>query len=129
MKEKDLLDANSNCELFDVCFSHILEDPHDQIYNQAMDLIKSCADEKGIEFDGYFSQRWKDSAHTIVSFDEEYFDNPDRIELYVHLSAMIDEQIFGFLNEVYDFFEQKPITRQIIQDKVHYLTKIKGVTF
>ena len=129
MKEKDLLDANSNCELFDVCFSHILEDPHDQIYNQAMDLIKSCADEKGIEFDGYFNQRWVESADTVVNFDEEYFDDPDRTELYVNLSALVDKQIFGFLNKVYYFFEKKPITKEIIQDKVHYLTNIKGVKF
>lgn len=127
--EEQKLDAKSNCELFDVCFSLILEDPRDQIYNEAMDLVRSCAIEKEIEFDGYFNQRWIDSADTIVSFDEEYFDDLDRIELYVYLSALVDDQILGFLNKVYYFFEQKPITNEIIQDKVHYLTIIKGVTF
>lgn len=129
MEKKQFLDTNSNCELFDVYFGHILEDPHDQIYNEAMDLVKSCADEKGIEFDGYFHQRWIESADTVLNFDEEYFDDPDRIELYVYLSALVDEQIFGFLNQVYHFFEQKAITKEIIKDKVHYLSKIKGVTF
>ena len=119
----------TNCELFDISFGHILEDPNDDIYAESMDLIRSCADEKGIEFDGYFKQRWKDSADTIVSFDEEYFDDPDRIELYVFLSAMVDEEIFSFLNQVYFFYEHKNITKEIVQDKIEFLTKIKGVRF
>lgn len=94
-----------------------------------MDLIRSCADEKDIEFDGYFKQRWKDSADTIVSFDEEYFDDPDRTELYVFLSAMVDEEIFSFLNQVYFFYEHRDLTKEIVQDKIEYLTKIKGVRF
>ncbi|WP_313504518.1 hypothetical protein [Kaistella carnis] len=119
----------TNCELFDISFGHILEDPNEDIYAESMDLIRSCADEKGIEFDGYFKQRWKDSADTIVSFDEEYFDDPDRTELYVFLSAMVDEEIFSFLNQVYYFYEHKDITKELVQDKIEYLTKIKGVRF
>ncbi|WP_312820323.1 hypothetical protein [Kaistella carnis] len=119
----------TNCELFDISFGHILEDPNEDIYAESMDLIRSCADEKGIEFDGYFKQRWKDSADTIVSFDEEYFDDPDRTELYVFLSAMVDEKIFSFLNQVYYFYEHKDITKELVQDKIEYLTKIKGVRF
>lgn len=119
----------TNCELFDISFGHIFEDPNEDIYAESMDLIRSCADEKGIEFDGYFKQRWKDSADTIVSFDEEYFDDPDRTELYVFLSAMVDEEIFSFLNQVYYFYEHKDITKELVQDKIEYLTKIKGVKF
>lgn len=119
----------SNCELFDISFGHILEDPNDNIYAESMDLIRSCADEKGIEFDDYFKQRWKESADTIINFDEEYFDDPNRIELYVYLSAMVDDEIFNFLNQVYHFFEKKDITKKIIQDKIDYLTKVKGVRF
>lgn len=119
----------TNCELFDISFGHILEDPNDDIYAESMDLIRSCADEKDIEFDGYFKQRWKDSADTIVSFDEEYFDDPDRTELYVFLSAMVDEEIFSFLNQVYFFYEHRDLTKEIVQDKIEYLTKIKGVRF
>lgn len=119
----------TNCELFDISFGHILEDPNDDIYAESMDLIRSCADEKGIEFDGYFKQRWKDYADAIVNFDEEYFDDPDRTELYVYLSAMVDEEIFSFLNQVYHFFEKEDITKEIVQDKIEYLTKVKGVRF
>ncbi|MCZ2223387.1 MAG: hypothetical protein LC122_07125, partial [Chitinophagales bacterium] len=51
----------TNCELFDITFGHILENP-DDIYGESMDLIRACAIEKDIEFDGYFKQRWKESA-------------------------------------------------------------------
>ena len=119
----------TNCELFDISFGHILEDPNEDIYAESMDLIRSCADEKGIEFDGYFNQRWKESADTIIHFDEEYFDDPGRTELYVYLSAMVDDEIFNFLNQVYHFFEKKDITKEIIQYKIDHLTKVKGVRF
>ena len=119
----------THCELFNISFGHILEDPNDDMYAESMDLIRSCADEKGIQFDGYFKQRWKESADTIINFDEEYFEDPYRIELYVYLSAMVDDEIFNFLNQVYHFFENKNITKEIIQDKIDHLTKVKGVKF
>lgn len=115
-------------KLFDLSFQHILEDP-DYTYCDTMDLIRSCAIEKDIEFDGYFKQRWKDSADTIVNFDEEYFDDPERTELYVYLSALVDEEIFSFLKQVYLFYEQRNLTKEIVQDKIEYFTKIKGVRF
>lgn len=119
----------SNCELFEINFAHILETPADNIYGESMDLLRGCAVEKDIEFDGYYHQRWVDFADTIVNFDEEYFDDPDRRDLYVYLSAMVDEEIFSFLNQVYFFYEHKDITKEIIQDKIDHLTKIKGVKF
>lgn len=127
----------SNCELFDVNFGHILEEPGDgfeSMLKESMELIHSCAVEKGIEFDGYFTQRWKDAADTVVSFDEEYFDDPDKRDLYVYLSAMVDDEIFGFLDSVYRTFEytgfdRPPLTKEILEEKIHYLTKEKGVRF
>lgn len=45
----------SDCELFDVSFEHIMIDPTESIEDKltdSMELIRSCAIEKGIEFDG-----------------------------------------------------------------------------
>ena len=118
-------------------FEHILVDPTETIEHklkESMELVHSCAVEKGIQFDGYFTQRWKDAADTIVSFDEDYFDDPDKRDLYVYLSAMVDDEIFGFLNSVYMTFEytgfdRPPLTKEILEQKIHYLTKEKGVRF
>lgn len=127
----------SNCELFEVQFDQIMIDPTESIdekVKESMELIHSCAVEKDIEFDGYFTKRWKEAADTIVSFDEDYFDDPDKRDLYVNLSAMVDDEIFGFLSTVYNTFEHSgfdrpPLTKEIIQEKIHYLTKVKGVRF
>ena len=52
---------------------------------------------KGIEFNGYFLERWEDAADTIVNFDEDYFENMDRINLYVFLSALYDNEAHDYL--------------------------------
>lgn len=119
----------STCELFDSSFKMILEDPADDQYPESMDLIRSCAVEKNIEFDGYFHQRWKESADTIINFDEEYFDDPDKIELYVFLSASVDEEIFEFLQVVYQNIFKLDLTREMILEKIEFLTKEKRIRF
>ena len=119
----------SNCQLFKILFAEILQDPIDDQYAESMDLIRSCAVEKNIEFDGYFHQRWKESADTIVNFDEEYFDDPDKIELYVFLAASVDEEIFEFLQIVYQTIFKLDLTREMIQEKIEFLTQEKGVRF
>ena len=42
---------------------------------------------------------------------------------------MVDDEIFNFLNQVYDFFEKKDITKEIIQEKIDHLTKVKEIKF
>lgn len=55
------------------------------------------------------------------------FNDSDHTELYVYLSAMVDEEIFSFLNQVYFFYEQKDPMKEIVQGKIEYLNKIKRV--
>lgn len=122
----------SEAEMFDINFGHILEDTGDnseEIHREAMELIRDAAVKKNIEFDGYYKQRWIDSADTIVSFDEEYFEDPDKRDLYVYLSALVDEEILSFLNHYYFFLNQKDITRDYVQEQVDHLIKVKGVRF
>lgn len=120
---------NTNCELFYINLGNILEDPEEDLYHESMELIRSCAVEKEIEFDGYYNQRWIDSANTIINFDEEYFNNADRRDLYIYLSALVDEEIFEFLNSTYYFFQRHNISKKIIEEKISHLTKIKNVRF
>ena len=113
--------------LFQASFPQILED-NENVYNQTMDLIRTCADEKGIEFDGYFNQRWIDSADTIINFDEEYFENQDRRDLYVFLSALVDEEIFSFLNYLFLAVRKSPVSKEEIHIEIEKV-KSKGVKF
>lgn len=118
-------------QMFSINFGHILEDIGDDvdaIHKDTMELIRDEAIQRNIEFDGYFKQRWKDSADTIVNFDEEYFDEPDKRDLYVYLSALVDNDILNFLNQYYFFHNQKDISREYIEEQIQHL-KDKGTRF
>ena len=116
-------------ELFETSFSQIMEDPKEEQYPQSMNLIRSCAVEKNLEFDGYFKTRWEESANTIINFDEDYFEDPDRTELYVFLSAASDDEIFDFLQIVYHQLYKIQLTAEMISEKIVVLTIGKGVKF
>ena len=119
----------SNCETCIYHLSDILQDGGDEAYEDAMGLLRTCADEKDIEFDGYFNQRWVDSANTIINFEEEYFDDLQKIELYVYLSAAVDREIYFFLEYVQERLFKVELTPELVKEKIEYLTKVKGVRF
>lgn len=100
----------------------------EEFYNDAMELIRGTADEKEIEFDEYFRTRWKDSADTIVSFNELYFSDTDRRDLYVFLSAQVDDDIFEYLSYVWNIVNKENITPEILKDQVQKLIN-KGIRF
>ena len=78
-------------------------DPADmeRYWEDAFGLIQEAADNKGIEFDGYLQEKWEDSAATITQFNEYYFEDKNRIKLYVYLSALYDKEIMGHLKDAY----------------------------
>jgi len=91
--------------------------------NDCMDLLHGLAQEKKIEFDGYFQERWEDSAATIVDFDEDYFEDRCRKNLYVFLSALCDDEIFELLEFSYKTCDEKPLTKLDIEQEVRKLIK------
>ena len=64
-------------------------------------LLHDEASKRGIEFEGYFITIWTDSANTIINFDEEYFSNLDRRNLYVYKASASDPEIFALLQKAY----------------------------
>ncbi|WP_284464918.1 hypothetical protein [Chryseobacterium sp.] len=116
--------------IFQLLGNYIEEDPEDldSFYNDAMNLIRGAAADKNIEFDGYFRERWEISADTIFEFDEDYFEDEDRRDLYVFLSALVDEEIFNYLHYVWHHVFYKELSKEIIEQKIEEL-KEKGVRF
>lgn len=55
---------------------------------------------------------------TIINFDEEYFDDLKRIELYVYLSAAVDREIYFFLEHLQNELFNAELTPQLIKDKI-----------
>lgn len=58
-----------------------------------MELLRGVANEKKIEFDEYYHTRWENSADTIVNFNEMYFNDTDKRDIYILLSAQVDVDI------------------------------------
>lgn len=116
--------------IFQLLGNYIEEDPNDMedFYNDAMNLIRGAAADKNIEFDGYFRERWEISADTVFEFDEDYFEDEDRRDLYVFLSALIDEDVFAYLHYVWHHVYQVDLTEEIIHENIKKL-KEKGVKF
>lgn len=78
--------------------------------------------------DGYFRKRWKISADTIFEFDEDYFEDKDRRDLYVFLSALVDKNIFEYLNYIWHHIYHEDLSMEIINTRIYKL-KEKGVKF
>ncbi|KAA2223066.1 hypothetical protein [Chryseobacterium sediminis] len=116
--------------IFQLLANYIEEDPNDMVnfYDDAMNLIRGAAADKNIEFDGYFRERWEISADTIFEFDEDYFEDEDRRDLYVFLSALVDEDIFNYLHYVWHHVFHQELTEDILERRILEL-KEKGVTF
>lgn len=64
-------------------------------------VIQNHAAEKGLEFDGYFNSNFAQALVTPVSFEEDYFNDQDRVNLYVFKCAEIDGEVFELLKGVY----------------------------
>jgi hypothetical protein len=109
---------------------YFINDPLDSegYLNDCMDLLHVFAQEKGIEFDGYFQERWEDAADTIVNFDEDYFENRDRKNLYVFLSALYDDEVFDYLQRAYAIAKLEAPTQEWVKLQVDDLIS-KGVRF
>lgn len=116
--------------VFQLLGNYIEEDPDDMqnFYEDSMNLIRGAAADKNIEFDGYFRERWEISADTIFEFDEEYFEDVDRRDLYVLLSALVDKDIFDYLDYVWHHVYNVKLSEEIITEKIDKL-KEKGIKF
>ena len=116
--------------IFQLLSNYIEDDPDNMVgfYDDAMNLIRGAAADKNIEFDGYFKERWEISADTIIDFDEDYFEDEDRRDLYVFLSALVDEEIFAYLHYVWHHVFHQELTEDIVERRILEL-KEKGASF
>ncbi|RCU42307.1 hypothetical protein EIZ47_10195 [Chryseobacterium lacus] len=112
----------------DILVNHLIDDPTDMesYWRDAVGLIQSEAIDKGIEFDGYFKEKWEDAAGTIFNFNEYYFDDEERRKLYVYLSALYDEEIMIHLKDAYQVASLPELTELHVKGVVDEL--IKGGT-
>ena len=63
-----------------------------------------------------------------MNFDEDYFENRDRKNLYVFLSALYDDEVFDYLQSAYAIAKLEAPTKQWVKLQVDGLIA-KGVRF
>ena len=84
----------------DIFGEYLVDDPNLELYfEDSHSLIVGEAQRKKIEFDGYLQEHWEKSADSVYHFDEEYFEDKNRKKLYVYLSSIVDEEIYGYLRD------------------------------
>jgi len=80
-----------------------------EFYHDSMELLRGVANEKKIEFDEYYKTRWEKSADTIVNFNEVYF------------SAQVDDDLFEYLNCVWNIINKENLSAEILKERVQIL--------
>ncbi|MGK6342816.1 hypothetical protein ACMGDK_11290 [Chryseobacterium sp. DT-3] len=121
------MDSNNIFEILENLAMDAPEDIND-FYETSMGVIHSEAVERKIEFDGYFRTKWEIESNNVMTFDKEYFEDLQRKELYVFLAALIDEDIFEYLEYVWSLYKGEDLTENILHREI-YLLKEKGVRF
>lgn len=105
----------------------IAEDP-EGVYQNVMELIRTEAIEKEIEYDGYYRHKWEEEAENVMTFDKEYFEDKDRRDLYIFMAALEDQEIFHLLYNIWNLSKSEDLNENILHREIYNL-KEKGVKF
>ncbi|MDF2931196.1 MAG: hypothetical protein K0R36_527 [Chryseobacterium sp.] len=98
------------------------------LFENAIGLLQYAAVQKNIEFDGYFRTKWEIEADHPMTFDDEYFENENRSELYVYLAAEADPEIYECLEYAYNLTHDEDLNENILHREIYTLQE-KGVKF
>ncbi|OBW43473.1 hypothetical protein AB670_00002 [Chryseobacterium sp. MOF25P] len=99
-----------------------------ELYYDMVGFIQYQANQKEIEFDGFFKTKWKIEAEHPMTFDEKYFEDENRSELYVYLAAEKDKDVLSWLEYAWNLTHEEKLTENILHREI-YLLKEKGVSF
>ena len=115
----------------DITFQDLFDDSPDNLnyyLEGVFGLLHEEASSREIEFNGYFKNKWNQSADTIFGFDENYFSNIHRRNLYVYKAAEVDEEIFKLLQTAYKIANLNPPIMNDIHCEI-FEHEEKGVKF
>jgi hypothetical protein len=98
------------------------------MYDESIALLQYAAVQKNMEFDGYFRTNWEIEEDHPMTFDDEYFENENRSELYVYLAADASEEIYEGLQFAYNLTHQQKLSKEILHQEISSLRE-QGVTF
>jgi len=105
----------------------LAQSPDEMLYHDMIGLIQYEASQKGIEFDGFFRRLWEIEAEHPF-FNEEYFENERRRQLYVYQAALIDEEVFFWVQYAWNITHEEVLCENILHREIYNL-KEQGVKF
>lgn len=111
-----------------IILQDMAESPDEILFEDMIGFIQYQANEKGIEFDGYFREKWEIAAEHPMTFDSEYFENENRSELFVYLAAENDDEVFSWLQYAWNLTHEENLTENILHREI-YLLKEQGTKF
>lgn len=97
-------------------------------FDDAMELIRSEAIERNIVFDGYFREKWKIEAEHVMTFDSAYFEDKEKRNLYVYLSALNNHDIYEMVEYIWPIVFDEDLTENFLHREIYFLQE-KGVKF
>lgn len=106
--------------------SNIHEEPN--IYGSMIGFIQYQASAKGIQFDDYFRTKWEIEAEHPMTFDDQYFEDENRSELYVYLASEIDNEVFSWVEFAWNVTHDEIFSKKILHREI-YLLKEMGIKF
>lgn len=99
-----------------------------QYLNDCISLLVGEGNDRVIEFDGYFQERYEAEAENPVDFDEDYFDQDDRKKLYVYLCGQVDDEMLTMLQDAYKVAGLEAPTKEDLKQMSDALIR-RGVRF
>lgn len=114
----------SFCENFYVHFTHTIETEADDVevmFNEGMDLLRDCANSKGIEFDGYIVAKMDDGNYKVCEFEEEFLEDKSRRNLFNYLSAKQDSGVFEKLSYIWHICRAQDLKLEILDEEISKL--------
>lgn len=116
-------------ETFQILFNLVEEDADSpELYHTLISFIQYQANEKNLEFDGYFRTKWQIAADHPMSFDFSYFENENRSDLYVYLCALVDKDVFDWLEYAYNLTHDEKLSENILHREIYFLRE-QGIIF
>lgn len=98
-------------------------------FDQSMNIFRMLGIEKGIEIEEYYQTKFlKEAKKHPVFFDDEYFQNKDRRNLYVYHCALLDTEIFSYLNLFWSYHSGEELNENVLHREIFFLEE-KGIRF
>lgn len=120
----DLFKNYSYCENFNIHFSHTVETEAASVevmFDEGMDLLRDCANSKGIEFDGYIVAKMDDGKYKVCEFEVEFLEDKSRRNLFNYLSAKQDSGVFEKLSYIWHICRAQDLTPEILDEEISKL--------